>query len=438
MKTQVQIFRSLLVAVLSLVSFALFAQNDYDVQYYRPYDQRGVNMFETPKNAWTDNNGFKVRVGGSFTQQFQFLNQETGVDTAVFKLKEITNGFNLATANLNIDAQLYDGISLSLVTYLSSRHHQEAWVKGGYLQFDKLAFLKSSFADKLMQDLTIKVGHFEINYGDSHFRRTDNGNAMWNPFVGEYILDAFTTEIGGEAIYQADFGLLGVFAVTGGEIKGDVIKPTVVATDDKSKRSPSVIAKLGYDKQINDDFRARVTGSMYYTASSQSNTLYGGDRTGSRYYNVLIPATVTDYTSVAFTGRYNPGFRDKVTAFMGNVFLKYSGAEIFGTYEMASGRASNETETRKVSQFAIDGLYRFGNREQFHLGARYNMVKAETNAAGDEVSLNRFQVAGGAYITKNILAKVEYVRQNFEDFPATSQYYNANFNGVMIEGVVGF
>jgi len=123
---------------------------------------------------------------------------------------------------------------------------------------------------------------------------------------------------------------------------------------------------------------------------------------------------------------------------MGNVFLKYSGAEIFGTYEMASGRASNETETRKVSQFAIDGLYRFGNREQFHLGARYNMVKAETNAAGDEVSLNRFQVAGGAYITKNILAKVEYVRQNFEDFPATSQYYNANFNGVMIEGVVGF
>jgi len=262
MKTQVQIFRSLLVAVLSLVSFALFAQNDYDVQYYRPYDQRGVNMFETPKNAWTDNNGFKVRVGGSFTQQFQFLNQETGVDTAVFKLKEITNGFNLATANLNIDAQLYDGISLSLVTYLSSRHHQEAWVKGGYLQFDKLAFLKSSFADKLMQDLTIKVGHFEINYGDSHFRRTDNGNAMWNPFVGEYILDAFTTEIGGEAIYQADFGLLGVLAVTGGEIKGDVIKPTVVATDDKSKRSPSVIAKLGYDKQINDDFRARVTGSM--------------------------------------------------------------------------------------------------------------------------------------------------------------------------------
>ncbi|PSJ71366.1 hypothetical protein C7N43_39700 [Sphingobacteriales bacterium UPWRP_1] len=65
MKTQVQIFRSLLVAVLSLVSFALFAQNDYDVQYYRPYDQRGVNMFETPKKTWNDNNGFKVRIGGS-------------------------------------------------------------------------------------------------------------------------------------------------------------------------------------------------------------------------------------------------------------------------------------------------------------------------------------------------------------------------------------
>ncbi|PSJ75591.1 hypothetical protein C7N43_18165 [Sphingobacteriales bacterium UPWRP_1] len=436
-------FRSLLVAVLALVSFALFAQNDYDVQYYRPYDQRGVNMFETPKTTWNDNNGFKVRIGGSFTQQFQFLSQESGIPDT---LKEIKPGFNLATANLNIDAQLYDGISLSLVTYLSSRHHSEAWVKGGYLQFDKLAFLKSSFADKLMENLTIKVGHFEINYGDAHFRRTDNGNAMWNPFVGEYILDAFTTEIGGEVIYQPKFGLVGVLAVTGGEIKGDVIKPTVVATDDKSKRSPSVIAKLGYDKQINDKFRARVTGSMYYTASSQSNTLYGGDRTGSRYYNVLLLETVTDLNGAAFTGRFNPGFRDKVTAFMGNVFLKYSGAEIFATYEMANGRASTETDTRNVSQFAIDGLYRFGNREQFHIGARYNMVNAEylNGAAGVvDVSLDRLQIAAGAYITKNILAKVEYVNQNYNDFPnnpGTSQIqlYNAKFNGVMIEGVVGF
>ena len=51
----------------------------------------------------------------------------------------------------------------------------------------------------IMKYTTLRVGHFEINYGDAHFRRSDNGNSMYNPFVGNYILDAFTTEIGAEA-----------------------------------------------------------------------------------------------------------------------------------------------------------------------------------------------------------------------------------------------
>jgi hypothetical protein len=114
----------------------------------------------------------------------------------------IGSGFNLATANLNIDAQLADGIRVNLITYLSSRHHPEAWVKGGFFQIDKLPMFNSEALDNLMDYVTFRVGHFEINYGDGHFRRTDNGNAMHNPFVGNYILDAFTTEIGAELYFR--------------------------------------------------------------------------------------------------------------------------------------------------------------------------------------------------------------------------------------------
>lgn len=334
MKTIMQSVRVALTLVIYFFSVALYGQND--IQYYRPYDQRGVHVFETPKQPRVEETGFKVRIGGHFAQQFQGLSHESDQDTLLIAIKP---GFNLATANLNIDAQLQEGISVSLVTYLSARHHPEAWVKGGYLQIDKALFLKSEFVDKMMENLTFKFGHFEINYGDAHFRRSDNGNAMWNPFVGNYIMDAFTTEIGGEVIYQSKMGLLGVFSMTGGEIKGDISEPAVTTQDDKAKRSPSVIGKLGYDKQINDDFRARATASVYYTASSVSNTLYGGDRTGSRYYLVIEPKTATTQTNFT-SGRYNPGFRDKVTAIMGNVFLKYKGAELFGTYEMARDRKS--------------------------------------------------------------------------------------------------
>jgi hypothetical protein len=40
----------------------------------------------------------------------------------------------------------------------------------------------------LFEIVTVKVGHMEINYGDAHFRRSDNGNALYNPFVGNYIM----------------------------------------------------------------------------------------------------------------------------------------------------------------------------------------------------------------------------------------------------------
>jgi hypothetical protein len=430
-----------------LFTSQLNAQND--ILNYRPYDQRGVNVFETPKTDNGADKGFKVRVGGNFTQQFQALDHETkavSIDTdgdgkidINNDLINLSNGFNLATANLNIDAQLMDGVRLNLVTYLSSRHHQETWVKGGYLQFDKLPFLNSSFADKIMENVTIKAGHMEINYGDAHYRRSDNGATLYNPFVENYILDAFTTEIGAEVIYQKN-GIIAVGSVTGGEIKGDVLEQPALnpdGPDDKNTKSPSLIGKLGYDKQINDDLRVRVTGSAYYTASSKSNTLYSGDRTGSRYYLVLENTdakTDTKFTS----GRYNPGFRDKVASFMGNVFLKYKGIEFFGTYENANGRSSNESEMRNATQLAGDLIVRFGKNENFFVGGRYNTVTAELGGNADDVTINRMAGSAGWYINKYILVKLEYVNQEYKNFAETNILNGGKFNGMMVEAAIGF
>ncbi len=50
----------------------------------------------------------------------------------------MSTGFNLAAANLNFDVQLDDGIRVFLENYMASRHHNEFWVKGGYIQIDKL------------------------------------------------------------------------------------------------------------------------------------------------------------------------------------------------------------------------------------------------------------------------------------------------------------
>ncbi|MEY3052929.1 MAG: hypothetical protein RLY31_2714 [Bacteroidota bacterium] len=441
-------FFSLLTATLvSLSSYLpLHAQNE--LGYFRPYDQRGLNMFETPRTEDSGEKGFKVRLGGNFTQQFQALQHETGSPSrdadgngqpdANSVLINLSNGFNLATANMNIDAQLMEGVRVNLVTYLSSRHHPEGWVKGGYLQFDKLPFLNSSFVDNVMNNLTIKAGHMEINYGDAHFRRSDNGATLHNPFVENYIMDAFTTEIGAEAIYQKN-GVIAVGSVTSGEIKGDVLaQPTLSsdALDDNNKKLPAFIGKLGFDKSPNDDLRIRVTGSAYYTASSARNTLYGGDRTGSRYYLVMENAeakTDTKFTS----GRYNPGFVDKVASFMGNLFVQYKGWEFFGTYENANGRASNESDMRNATQLAGDLICRFGKQDNFYVGGRYNTMTAEVLNAND-VTIQRFAAAAGWYLNRYVLIKAEYVNQDYDGFPETSLFHNGRFNGFMLEAALGF
>ncbi len=517
--------RSIIVALLLFGFIGVRAQVQPPIQFFRPYDKRGVNMFETSKVDTIPFDGLKIRFGANFTQGYQNLSHsnaargilsgggttlyETGVGTGIYNSKfdgsgtsynnivpdpnsfggyvtnngpfasytnsnalyQMAGGFPLAMANFNIDVQLTDGVRVSLITYMSSHHHNETWVKGGYFQIDKVGFMGSEFLNKLWKNLTLKVGHMEINYGDAHFRRSDGGNAFYNPFMDNNIMDAFTTEIGGELYWQKN-GILAMVGVTDGEIQGSVSKP--------GDRSPSIYGKLGVDKKFGDRNRFRLTGSFYTTSSSISNTLYGGDRTGSNYQYVMQPYTAT-LTGNAFAGRFNPGFSDNVTSFMINPFVKFGGLEFFGTIETSTGNSavengelkySNSTLTypnldptqagvaapyvmpkRSFTQIAADLIYRFGKNESYFVGVKYNTVsgtyvynqKTSISTAngiypGDrkDISIDRICVGGGWYITRNVMFKAEYVNQTYTGFPTENILSGGKFNGLVIQGTIAF
>lgn len=402
------------------------------IQYFRPQDKRGLNVFETSKDPGVEFTGFKVDFGAAFTSQVQNLTHGTtalpnvvgGVNAN--QLADIGFGFNTSTANLYLHAQLAPGIRVQLTTYLSSRHRNEAWVKDGYLQIDQspidVAPLKMLF-----EIVTLKVGHMEINYGDAHFRRSDNANALYNPFVGNYILDAFTTEIGGEA-YLKTGPVIAMAAITGGESKGTVLAP--------GQRGPAFVGKLGFDRQMNEDMRIRLTGSMYKSGRSQNNTLYGGDRAGSRYYWVLENTTATE-TGNFTSGLLNPGFKNQITAMQVNPFVKFRGAELFGVIERADGKVASETADRRWTQYAVDAVYRFLPEEKAFLGVRFN--RAEGDLVGmKNVGAERWQIGAGWFILPGLLAKGEYVEQKYFGYPATNVKNGGRFKGLMLEGVVAF
>ncbi len=406
-----------------------------ELQHFRPADKRGLHVFETPKfNDDVPFEGMKLVWGGAFTQQFQGIAHENtaapkvtaGVDAN--KLITIGHGFNNAVANLSLGVQLAKGIRVNLTTYASSRHHSETWVKDGYFLMDASP-IDNDILNMAMHFLTVRVGHFEVNYGDQHFRRTDNGNAMYNPFVGNLLLDAFTTEIGAEVYFRNETGVLAMAGMTAGEVKGQITVP--------EKRSPAYLGKLGFDRQFDATTRVRLTGSVYRKDHSSSNTLYSGDRAGSRYYQVLENTAATE-AAQAWSGAIRPGMSDNITAIVINPFVKIGGAEFFGNIEQATGKAATEVGNRTWHQYSGEALYRFMPREQLYVGARYNVANGGLLGIANSVSVNRTQIAAGWFVTPALLAKIEWVTQSYNDFPANDIRSGGRFKGFMAEGVVAF
>ena len=156
MKTQ----KYLRLLIVSLVFYSNVGIAQQKIANYRTNDKEGINIFESPKDTNTTFDGLKIRVGGDFAMQFQGISQTNSGDS----LTNLNSNFNLPTANLNIDAQLADGLRMHIRTYLSSKHHTESYVKGGYFQIDKLDFVSPGLLKNFMKVATIRLGMDEINY----------------------------------------------------------------------------------------------------------------------------------------------------------------------------------------------------------------------------------------------------------------------------------
>lgn len=375
-------------------------------------------QFEAEKIDASEFEDLKVKVGADFALQYQGISHEADVE-----LIDIKKNFNLPTANLHITADLAPGIQLHINNYMSSRHHNEAWVEGGYLTMDNLPFLPA--ADNIMQYLTIKAGVMMPNYGDAHYFRSNNAAVTTNPFVGNWIMDAYTTNPGMEFLFRHS-GFLANVGVNNGRMnygRGNDLGEDLVFN-----------WKLGYDTNINEDLRLRASFSGYHVGEGHSgSTLWDGDRAGARYYNVMQvfdAETASNNTSDANfrSGRWSPGANQtEMSSYMANLFVQFHGLELFGIYETMNGvRGGNDQE---YTQTALQGIYRFGD---FYAGARLNKVD---NNDGSTVS--RTNIGGGWNMVEYVVVKLDYVTQKYEG-PAHGAIDGGKFNGLVLEAAISF
>lgn len=386
--------------------------------------------FEAPKDDGASFAGMNWDLGAAFATEFQALSHTNRAlpnldanGTDMNSLQEIGSGFNLAGANLNLTAELAPGVNVVVATYLSSRHHNEAWVRDGYLMLDRSP-IDADVLNRVMEYVSVKVGHFELNYGDAHFRRTDNGSALQNPFVENPILDAFTSEIGGE-VYGRVGPVLAMVGVTNGLNKGDVTSP--------DERDYAFLGKVGLDHDLGNGLRARLTGSTYQNDNAGRATLFGGDRAGSRYFNVMDNAEARSFTN----GRMNPNFTKSISAYQVNPFVQYGNLELFGIVEWAQGRTNQEVEERSVDHYAVDAVYRLLDG-RLYVAGRYNTFSGELYQVGSEQSVDRKVLGAGWYLNQYVLLKAEYVNQTYDAFPDANILSGGKFDGLVVQAAVAF
>ena len=423
-----------LLLALFLLTGSAFAQQAPTLEYYRPAGQAGVNMFEIPKQANMQQEGFqvmpfdglKINIGGDFAIQFQGLSQSNDSTNLV----DLAPNFALPTANLNLDVQIASGMRMHLRTYLSSKHHTESYVKGGYFQVDNLNFIQEDFLSGVMDVARLRFGMDQINYGDTHFRRSDNADVMFNPFVGNYIMDSFTTEPFAEATVLSN-GFIGVAGLTNGRLNQSPLS---------GDNGVAAYGKLGYDSQVSDMLRTRLTGSVYHsTKDGTRDYIYGGDRAGSRYYNVL--EVIDEARPSDFLPRFNPGFPYH-TSFQVNPFVQYQaaemlGVEFFGVVERSMGGPEG---AGAFTQLGGELLFRLGQNQDFYVGGRYNTVTGSAVEDGPDQEISRFNVGGGWFLTNNVMTKLEYVKQSYsgDGFIGDAKFEGAEFSGVVIEAAISF
>jgi hypothetical protein len=426
-------------AMIIFIAMPTFAQNENTVtvesekmQYYVPRDARGNGEFEPSKRAsQPEFKGLNIDLGLATSANIQNLkhsNKAVGSDPLI----PIGLGMNLPNANMIVGAQLARGIRVQTELFLSSHHHNETWVKDGYVQIDYLPI--DHPAVYLFNAIgRIKGGMMELNYGDLHFSASRGGKTNHNVFIDNALIDSFAIE---PAVEQYFFlpNIMFMVGLTSGQNKGDVTNRQDVKF--------AHLYKAAYDKQVNEDLRFRASVSRYRNAGNGTNTIFAGDRSNSHFGLVMEPVgsnPMNQFTS----GRINPNLRTDVTTWMVNPYLKYKGFEFLGAVEHMKGTGRGETGYRTWNQYLGQVVYSCSmplsdDQIKPFAGLRYNTVSGNLNAKNSDVIVDRYQLSLGLDLTNYIRTKVVYTNQEYNGFDVSDIRYGGRFHGLIFESSITF
>jgi predicted porin len=366
----------------------------------------------------------------------QALSHENVYNTKGEQLAKVSPGFQNAFGDLGFIGKFGKNGEIELVfdMYLSSRNHpSQTYGNEGYIIMrgvpENLQSLK--FLEPVLKKVDLKAGHMLVDFGDAAEHRTNNAIAQKNPLVGNFVIDPNIVSIGMQASSKPNGRYGWLVGVSNGTTTEDWNVGRGLAYNGKLIFYPvkSVRTSVSY---IGTDQSDNPTKS----AGGSSMQMFTGNRSGERYAGVLGGGQAP--------GNVFPQAGEKFSAAQFDVtFNNGSPIELYGHYGITQDKDINGTAAgtpeEKWNYFAGDVVYRF--TPAVYGAVRYS--NASTSMLGGVASdgkVDRIQVGGGLWLTRNLLVKMEYVNQKYDGFAVgqivnngIQAWRNPSFNGVISE-----
>jgi predicted porin len=405
-------FISLVVALLALSAGSAFAQ---------------ITLTETETT--------KLYITLNTVGTAQALSQENVFGANGQPMGDLAPGFQNAYGDLGFIGKFGEDEEIEVVfdMYLSSRNHPSTtYGNEGYIILrgvpENLQGLK--FLKPVLEKVDVKAGHMLINFGDGLQHRSNNAIVQANPLVGNFVVDPNIVSIGMEVSNKPGRinWLLGASNGTttedwnfgrGFSYHGKL----AVYPIEPLRLSASYIAA-----DHSDNPNKSVGGSqMQMFTGNRSGERYGGVLGGGQAPGGVFPQAGEKFSAAQFDLTWDS-----------NLPIK-----LYGHYGITEDQDLNGSlpgaPEEKWAYYAGDLVYKF--TPSIYAAARYSAAQADMlTGRASEAKVDRIQVGGGLWLTKNLLLKVEYVTQKYSGFAQGDMINNGvqawrdpEFSGVLSE-----
>jgi len=343
----------------------------------------------------------------------QTLDHKNVFNTTGAALPKVEPGFQNAFGDLGFIGKFGKKGEIEVVfdLYLSSRNHPSTtYGNEGYMVLhgvpENLENLK--FLEPILSKVDIKAGHFLVDFGDNKDHRSNNAIVQKNPLIGNFVVDPNIVSIGMQVSSKPGTRFGWLVGANNGTTTEDWNVGRGFAANGKLYFYPvkPLRASVSYMTANNSDNPTKAAGGS-------ALQMFSGNRSGERYAGVMGGGQAP--------GNVFPQAGEKFSA--GQIDLTYDDAnfpvKLYGHYGRTQDKDINGsaagTPEETWNYYAADVVYKV--TPALYAAGRYSAATTDMLTGREtDGKVNRIQVGGGFWLTRNMLMKLEYVTQKYSGF----------------------